>query len=156
MIEINDKAPEFCLKNQNDQNVCLKDFIAKWKVIYFYPKDNTPGCTLEARDFSQHLEEFEKQNVSIIGISPDSKESHKKFKQKHNLKINLLSDPNHKTIEEYGVWKQKKMFGKHFMGVIRSTFLINPEGKVVQIWPKVKVSGHADEVMRFIKKSEGL
>jgi peroxiredoxin Q/BCP len=156
MIKINDKAPDFCLKNQNGENVCLDDFKGKWKVVYFYPKDNTPGCTLEARDFSQHLKEFEKQNTSIIGISPDSKESHKKFQDKHNLKINLLSDPEHNTLKQYGVWKPKKMFGKEYMGVVRSTFLVDSEGKVIHIWPKVKVTGHADEILGIIKeKKEG-
>ena len=154
MVEINDKAPDFCLKNQNKENVCLKDFKGKWKVVYFYPKDNSPGCTLEARNFSQNSKEFEKQNAVIFGVSPDSIDSHKKFEDNHNLTINLLSDPEHKILKEYDVWKTKKMYGREFMGVVRSTFLINPEGKIAYIWPKVKVEGHIDDVMRIIKEKQ--
>ena len=154
MVEINDKAPDFCLKNQNNQNVCLKDFKGKWTVVYFYPKDNSAGCTLEARNFSQNSKEFEKQNAVIIGVSPDSIDSHKKFQNNHNLTINLLSDPEHKILKEYDVWKTKKMYGREFMGVVRSTFLIDPEGKIAYIWPKVKVEGHIDDVMRIIKEKQ--
>lgn len=134
MVKINEKAPDFCLKNQNDENICLKDFRGKWTVVYFYPKDNTLGCTLEARNFSINA---------------------KKFEDKHDLTIALLSDPDHKILKEYGVWKPKKMFGKEFMGIVRSTFLIDPEGKIAHIWPKVKVVGHVDEVYnKIIEKQE--
>jgi len=152
MVEENEKAPDFCLKNQNNEDICLKDFKDKWTILYFYPKDNTPGCTLEARNFSQSANDFEKQNAKIIGISPDSINSHKKFEDKHDLSINLLSDPNHKTLEKYGVWKPKKMYGREFMGVVRSTFLINPEGNISHIWPKVKVVGHIKDVMTKLKE----
>jgi len=152
MIEIGKKAPDFCLKNQNNDNVCLKDFKDKWAIVYFYPKDNTTGCTLEARNFSQSVDDFKKVNTHIIGISPDSTESHKKFESKNDLKINLLSDPEHKTLKEYDVWKTKKMYGKEYMGVVRSTFLIDPEGKVAHFWPKVKVAGHIEDVMNKIKE----
>lgn len=147
MIDINEKAPEFCLKNQNGQDVCLKDFKGNWVVLYFYPKDNTPGCSLEAKDFTHYVKEFENQGAKIIGISPDSSDSHKKFEKNHNLTLNLLSDPDHETLKNYGAWKPKKMYGKEFMGVTRSTFLIDPKGNIVHIWPKVQVIGHVKEVM---------
>jgi len=147
MIEINKKAPDFCLKNQNNQDVCLKDFRGNWIVLYFYPKDNTPGCTLEAKDFNHYVKEFENRDAKIVGISPDSLDSHKKFEKNHNLTLNLLSDQNHETLKKYGAWKLRKMYGKEFMGVIRTTFLIDPKGVIVYIWPKVKVLGHSKEVL---------
>lgn len=152
MIKINELAVDFCLKNQNNENVCLKDFKGKWVVLYFYPKDNTPGCSLEAKGFSDYINEFKQLNARIIGISPDSTDSHKKFEKKHNLTFNLLSDSNHDVLKSYDVWKPKKLYGREFMGVIRSTFLIDPKGKVVYIWPKVKVMGHAQNVMNKIKE----
>jgi len=154
MVKVNEKAPDFCLKNQNNEDVCLKDFKGKWTILYFYPKDNTPGCSLEARNFSQSANDFEKQNAKIIGISPDSTSSHKNFEDKHSLSINLLSDPDHIILEKYGVWKPKKMYGREFMGVIRSTFLINPEGNIAHIWPKVKVAGHINDVMNRLKENQ--
>lgn len=152
MVKINEKAPDFCLKNQDNIDVCLKDFRGKWTVVYFYPKDNTPGCSLEARNFTINAEKFEKLNTTILGISPDSVKSHKNFCDKQNLNIILLSDPEHKTLNEYGVWKPKKLYGREFLGVIRSTFLINTEGKIAHIWPKVKVPGHIDDVMNKLKE----
>ena len=147
MVKIKDKAPDFCLKNQNDEKVCLKDFLGQWVVMYFYPKDNTPGCTLGAQNFSHHIDDFKQKNATIIGISPDSTESHRKFEQKHDLSINLLSDPEHKTLNDYDVWKPKKLYGKEFFGVVRSTFLINPMGDIAYVWPKVKVTGHIEDVL---------
>jgi peroxiredoxin Q/BCP len=147
MIEINKKAPEFCLKNQNNQDICLKYFKGNWVVLYFYPKDNTPGCSLEAKDFTDHVKEFEEKDAKIIGISPDSLDSHKKFEKKHRLSLNLLSDSHHETLKHYDAWKPKKLYGREFMGVVRSTFLIDPEGNIAYIWPKVKVIGHVQEVM---------
>ncbi len=154
MLEINEEAPDFCLKNQNNKDICLKDFRGKWVVIYFYPKDNTPGCTLEARNFSINEKKFKQRNINIIGMSSDSVESHKKFESKNDLTINLLSDPDHKTINDYGVWKPKKIFSKEYMGIVRSTFLIDPDGKVAYIWPKVKVIGHVDEVYNKVMEKE--
>jgi peroxiredoxin Q/BCP len=154
LVKINQKAPDFCLKDQNDNLVCLNNFIGKWTIIYFYPKDNTPGCSLEARNFNIAAEEFKKQNTTIIGISPDSVDSHKFFCEKQNLNITLLSDSEHKTLNDYGVWKPKKMYGREFFGVIRSTFLINPEGKIAHIWPKVKVNGHVDNVKRVLNEKQ--
>ena len=147
MIEINKKAPEFCLKNQNNQDVCLKDFKGTWIVLYFYPKDNTPVCTLEAKDFSYYIKEFENLGAKIIGISPDSLDKHKKFEKNHNLSFNLLSDQNNEILKKYGAWKLKKFYGKVFMGVIRSTYIIDPRGIIVYIWSKVKVRDHVKEVM---------
>jgi len=152
MIKINELAVDFCLKNQNNENVCLKDFMGKWVILYFYPKDNTPGCSLEAKSFSDYIDEFKQLNARIIGISPDSTDSHKKFEKKHNLTFNLLSDPNHDVLKSYDVWKPKKLYGREFMGVIRSTFLIDPKGRIVYIWPKVKVMGHTQSVMNKIKE----
>ena len=152
MIKINELAVDFCLKNQNNENVCLKDFMGKWVILYFYPKDNTPGCSLEAKSFSDYIDEFKQLNARIIGISPDSKDSHKKFEKKQNLTFNLLSDPNHDVLKSYDVWKPKKLYGREFMGVIRSTFLIDPKGRIVYIWPKVKVMGHTQSVMNKIKE----
>jgi len=154
LVKINEKAPDFCLKNQNNKDVCLKDFRGKWVVVYFYPKDNTPGCTLEARNFSINAKKFKQRNINIIGMSSDSVESHKKFECNHDLTIDLLSDPDHKSIKDFGVWKPKKMFGKEFMGIVRSTFLIDPEGKVAHIWPKVKVIGHVDEVYNKVVEKQ--
>ncbi len=154
MVEINEEAPDFCLKNQNNKDICLKDFRGKWVVVYFYPKDNTPGCTLEARNFSINEKKFKQRNINIIGMSSDSVESHKKFESKNDLTINLLSDPDHKTIKDYGMWKPKKMFGKEYMGIVRSTFLIDPDGKIAYIWPKVKVVGHVDEVYNKVMEKE--
>ena len=154
LIKINDKAPDFCLKDQNNSSLCLNDFKGKWIILYFYPKDNTPGCSLEARDFNLAAEEFKKQNTTIIGISPDSVDSHKIFCEKQNLNITLLSDSNHNTLIDYGVWKPKKMFGREFLGTARSTFLINPEGKIVHIWPKVQVIGHVKDVKNVLNEKQ--
>ncbi|MFX0204937.1 MAG: thioredoxin-dependent thiol peroxidase [Candidatus Hodarchaeota archaeon] len=149
-LNIGDTGVDFCLPDQNNYEICLKNFQGKWVVLYFYPKDNTPGCTLEARDFSAHVKEFEELNAVILGISPDSTNSHEKFCNKHNLAITLLSDPTHEIIEKYGVWKLKQFRGKKYMGVVRSTFLIDPNGIIAFIWPKVSVKGHAEEVKEKI------
>jgi len=148
---IDKKAPLFCLTNQNNEKKCLKDMIGHWIVLYFYPKDNTSGCTREALGFTESLKKFQKLDTHIIGISPDSAESHKKFEQKHALKITLLTDPEHKVLEKYGVWQLKKMYGREYYGVVRSTFLIDPSGKIVESWEKVKVNGHVDVVLEKLK-----
>ncbi|WP_456484898.1 thioredoxin-dependent thiol peroxidase [Desulfurobacterium sp.] len=152
MIEPGKIAPGFCLKDDTGKETCLKDFKGKWVVLYFYPKDNTPGCTKEAEGFTEKLDEFKKLNAEVIGISPDSVESHRKFKEKKNLKVTLLSDPEHKVIEEYGVWKLKKRFGKEYYGVVRTTYLIDPEGKVAHVWKNVRVKGHVEKVLEMLKK----
>ena len=139
MLNINDPAPDFCLKNQDEKDICIKDLKGKWIILYFYPKDNTSGCTLEAIAFTKYKDEFKKHNTIVLGISPDTCESHKKFQNKHDLTITLLSDPNHEVIELYNVWKRKKLYGKEFFGVVRSTFLIDPNGTILYIWNKVQL-----------------
>jgi peroxiredoxin Q/BCP len=155
MLNAGDKAPEFCLPDKDKAKVCLKDFKGRWTVLYFYPKDNTSGCTLEAIHFTNARKDFEKLNAVILGISPDSPESHCKFAEKHELGINLLSDPEHKVLESFGVWQKKSMYGREFWGVVRSTFLVDPKGRIRQVWPKVKVAGHADEVLDQLKELTG-
>lgn len=156
MLSIGDKAPDFNLKDQNDQPTSLNDFRGQWIVLYFYPKDNTKGCTLEAKNFSDRTTDFNVEHIKIIGINPDSTTSHKKFEEKQNLSITLLSDPEQKTLNDYDVWKSKKMYGKQYMGVVRSTFLINPNGEIEYIWSKVKVPNHVNEVMNVIKEKKNL
>ncbi len=141
------KAPDFCLPSQDDVEVCLHDFKGKWIVLYFYPKDNTSGCTKEAIGFSEKISDFLKLNCTIIGVSPDSTKKHRSFIEKNDLKVTLLSDEKHEVLERYDVWKKKKMYGHEYMGVERSTFLIDPNGNVVKIWRKVKVKGHVEEVL---------
>jgi len=145
------KAPDFCLKDQEEDDVCLENMKGEWLVLYFYPKDNTSGCTLEAKDFTCMVEDFSKLGASVIGVSPDPIKSHLKFIGKHDLKLTLLSDEDKEVLEKYGVWKKKKMYGKEYMGVERSTFIIDPEGKVKGEWRKVKVKGHAQEVLDTLK-----
>ena len=148
------KAPGFCLPDENGREICLDDFKGKWVVLYFYPKDNTSGCTMEAKDFSSNMEKFEEMNAVVIGISPDSQESHKKFREKHGLNVILLSDESHEVMEKYGVWQLKKMYGREYYGVVRSTFLINPEGNIVHEWRKVRVKGHVDDVLRKLEEMQ--
>ena len=155
MLNAGDKAPEFCLPDKDRAKVCLKDFKGGWTVLYFYPKDNTSGCTLEAVHFTNARKEFEKLNAVILGISPDSPESHCRFAEKHELGITLLSDPEHKVLQSYGVWQKKRMYGREFWGVVRSTFLVDPQGKIRQMWPKVKVAGHIEEVLNQLKELTG-
>jgi peroxiredoxin Q/BCP len=139
-------APPFCLPGAEGKEVCLGSFHGKWVVLYFYPRDNTPGCTLEAIQFSRALEEFAVLGAQVIGVSTDSPESHVKFAEKHDLTVLLLSDPDHRVIEAYGAWKPKTFFGKEILGTSRDTFLIDPEGKIAEVWRKVSVKGHAEEV----------
>lgn len=148
MIEIGDEAPQFCLPGMDDQDICLKDFLGKWLVIYFYPKDNTSGCTREAVDFTTALPALKDLGAEVLGISRDSPASHRKFMEKHGLGIKLASDPDHKVTESYGAWALKKMYGKEGFGVVRSTYLIDPQGKVAHIWRKVSVKGHAEAVAK--------
>ena len=152
MVNVNEKAPDFCLKNQMQEDICLNDYQGKWVVLYFYPKDNTPGCTMEAIYFTKYEKEFQQLNTVILGISADSCESHKKFSDKNNLSLILLSDPQHTVSESYAVWNPKSFLGKSFLGISRTTFLIDPTGTVVYIWPKVKVAGHTKEVLSTLKE----
>ena len=151
-VEVGKKAPSFCLKDKDEKKHCLKDFAGKWVVLYFYPKDNTSGCTKEAVGFTEKKAEFEKLGAVIVGVSPDSPASHARFIEKKDLEILLLSDPEHKVLTKYGVWQKKKLYGREYMGVVRSTFLIDPKGKVAAVWRKVKVKGHVDAVLEKLKE----
>lgn len=142
-----DKAPLFTLLNKDESRVSLQDFKDKYLVLYFYPKDNTKGCTQEAIDFTELTDSFKENNCVIIGISPDLAKSHTNFINKHNLKVELLSDPEHEVMEQYGVWQLKKMYGREYMGVVRTTFLINPQGIIEEVWNKVRVKEHAKKVL---------
>jgi thioredoxin-dependent peroxiredoxin len=142
-----DKAPDFELPDDRQKLRTLKSYAGKKLVLYFYPKDNTSGCTKEALDFSALKPEFDKISTAILGISPDSPESHGKFKAKHKLTIDLASDAAKTMLDAYGVWGEKSLYGRKFMGVLRTTFLIGPDGKIVEIWPKVRVPGHAEAVL---------
>lgn len=139
MLEIGMKAPDFELNDQNNNEIKLNDYKGKWLVLYFYPKDNTSGCTKEACDFTDLRKDYSKIDAEIIGISPDSIESHRKFIQNHNLGIKLLSDTEKEVMKAYGAWGLKKNYGKEYEGVIRSTFLISPEQKIIALWSNVKV-----------------
>ena len=154
-LKIGDNAPEFCLEDPDKGEICLKDLKGKWVVLYFYPKDNTKGCTLEALEFTAAEDDFKEKNAVILGVSPDSLKSHSNFRKKHELSINLLSDTEKDTLEAYGVWQKKKMYGREYMGVVRSTFLIDSEGKIAHIWPKVRVAGHVDAVMEKLTELQG-
>jgi peroxiredoxin Q/BCP len=141
-----DAAPDFTLNDKDGTPVSLSGYRGKWVVLYFYPRDNTSGCTTEAKDFSALLPQFEKEDATIIGISADSETSHAKFITKHELTVTLLSDPDHQALEAYGVWQKKKMAGREYMGIVRTSFLIDPQGIIRQVWNKVKVKAHAEAV----------
>ncbi|MBK1963802.1 thioredoxin-dependent thiol peroxidase [Campylobacter novaezeelandiae] len=146
-LKIGDYAPAFELLNQDGIKISLKDFIGKKIILYFYPKDNTPGCTIEACDFSEDYEKFSEKNAVIIGISPDSVKSHTNFIQKYNLKHILLSDSEKEIAKIYGAWGIKKNYGKEYEGIIRSTFVIDEKGKIVKIYKNVKAKNHAQKVL---------
>lgn len=150
MLEVGMKAPEFTLKDKNGETVSLSDFIGKKVVLYFYPKDNTPGCTRQACAFAQSYEEFQRKDVVVIGISKDSAASHLKFAQKYELPFVLLSDPELQAIQAYGVWQEKKLYGKVSMGVVRSTYLINEEGFIEKVMAKVKPDNNAAEILAYL------
>lgn len=149
-LQIGDKAPEFELLNQDGIAVSLKDFLGKKVVIYFYPKDDTPGCTTEACDFSKLYNAFIEKNAVIVGISPDNSTSHEKFTKKFDLVHMLLSDTNKEVAKAYGVWGLKKNYGKEYEGIIRSTFVVDEEGKISQIYSKVNVKEHALKVLESL------
>jgi len=146
-----DPAPDFELPTDGGGRAHLKDFNGKPVVLYFYPKDDTSGCTAEAIAFNGLRAKFAAAGATVIGVSPDSAASHDKFKQKHDLKFALAADPGHSAIEAYGVWKEKSMYGRKYFGVERSTFLIRPDGRIAKVWRKVKVPGHAEEVLAAAK-----
>lgn len=155
MLEIGVNAPDFCLPNQDGVEICLRDLLGKWIVLYFYPKDSTPGCTTEACDFSEASPEFSSKDAIILGVSADSVSSHQKFAGKHSLEITLLSDESKKMIEAYGVWQLKKNYGKEYMGIGRSTYIIDPEGKIAAVWKNVKVKAHAEAVRLKLEELAG-
>ena len=150
MLKINDKAPSFCIPNQDDVEICLRDLKGKWIVLYFYPRDSTPGCTNEGIDFTNLYGDFQKKNVEIFGISRDSINSHEKFKKKYSFPFELLSDSEEVACALFDVIKMKNMYGKQVQGIERSTFLIDPEGILIKEWRGLKVPGHADEVLSSI------
>ena len=152
MIKINSKAPICNLPSSNNQNFEINKNLNQYLAIYFYPRDNTPGCTSEAKDFSKLYKEFKKLDCEVIGISNDNIESHKKFIDKFKIPFQLLSDEKMVMLKKYGVWGEKSMYGKKFMGIKRTTVLINPKGKILKIWNNVKVTDHAKEVLNFLKE----
>ena len=152
MIKENSKAPNFKLHSSNNKNFEINKSLDQYLVIYFYPRDNTPGCTIEAKDFSKLYKEFKKLNCEIFGISKDSVESHKKFISKFKIPFQLLSDEKITALKKYGAWGEKSMYGKKFMGIKRTTVLISPKGKIIKIWNNVKVKDHAKEVLSCLKE----
>lgn len=152
MVEVGKKAPAFNLTDQSGKNVKLSDLKGKKIVLYFYPKDNTSGCTKEACYFRDEISMFDKLDAVVLGVSADSVESHKKFADKYQLPFSLLSDPGKEMLETYGVWKEKSMYGKKYMGIERTTVIIDENGKVKKIFPKVKVEGHIEEVAAALKE----
>jgi peroxiredoxin Q/BCP len=151
-LKVGDKAPAFKLKNQNGEIISLSDLKGKPVVLYFYPKDDTSGCTKEACNFRDEFPKFGKLKAEIIGVSADSVESHRKFADKYKLPFNLLADEKKEIVEKYGVWKEKNMYGRKYMGIERTTFIIDADGKINKIFPKVKVDDHNKEVMDALKE----
>ena len=147
-LEIGNKAPNFNLPNQNGNSVRLDDFAGRWLVVYFYPRDDTSGCTIEAKEFTDSKNDFEENGAIIMGVSPDNEAKHCKFIDKHGLKIDLLADCEKSMLSDYGVWQEKSMYGKTYMGVVRTTYLIDPDGNIAGAWTKVKAKGHADAVLK--------
>ena len=150
LLEVGTKAPDFTLPDKDGQNVSLSDFAGKKVVLYFYPKDNTPGCTRQACAFAGAYEAFRTLDAVVIGVSKDSAASHRKFAEKYNLPFLLLSDPELTVLQAYGVWQEKKLYGKVSMGVVRSTFLVDGEGKIEKVWPKVRPDSHPEEILAYL------
>jgi len=151
MLEINSKAPTFVAQSTTNNNYSLKDSIGKHVVLYFYPKDDTPGCTIETNDFNKLLSKFKKLDCEVYGVSKDNLKSHDKFRDKYKIKFDLLSDEDLKVLKKYKVWGKKKFMGREFMGIIRTTYLIDKKGKVLKVWNNVKVKDHAKEVLDTLK-----
>lgn len=150
MVHVGDRAPDFELLSEGGATVRLKDFRGKKVVLYFYPKDDTPGCTKEACSFNDNLSAIKRKGAVILGVSADSVDSHRKFAEKYGLRFTLLSDPDKKVITAFGVWKQKKLYGRTFMGIERTTFVIDEQGIITAIFPKVKVDGHTDAILQTL------
>ena len=151
MLKTNTKAPDFKLPSTSKDKYSLKDSIGKYVVIYFYPKDDTPGCTIETNDFNKLLSKFKKLECEVYGISKDNLKSHDKFRDKYKIKFDLLADEELTVLKKYKVWGKKKFMGREFMGVLRTTFLIDKKGKIIKIWDNVKVKDHAKDVLETIK-----
>ena len=151
MLKAGTKAPDFSLYNQDEKKISLKDYLGKKIILYFYPKDDTSGCTKEACNFRDDFPKFVKSDAVILGVSPDSVKSHKKFSDKYKLVFDLLADEEKKVVEKYGVWKEKSMYGRKYMGIERTTFIIDEKGKIKKIFNKVKVEGHNKEVLEALK-----
>ena len=151
-LQVGKAPPVFSLPDQDGKTVKPSEYKGRWLVLYFYPNDDTPGCTTEACDFTDGLKDFEKLEASVVGCSPNSLESHKKFIAKYKLKVRLLSDPEHKAMTAYGAWGEKVLYGKKTIGVIRSTVIVGPDGKVAYHWARVKAKGHADAVQAKLKE----
>ena len=152
LLEVGDKAPAFRAKDQEGETVSLSDFKGKKLVLYFYPKDDTPGCTKEACSFRDGWSKFKKRGIAILGVSTDDEKSHRKFADKFSLPFPLLADPEKKIVTDYGVWGEKSMYGRKYMGTHRVTYVIDEKGKIAAVWPKVKPDGHADEILEAIGK----
>ena len=150
-MKVNSKAPDFKLPSTNKSDYSLKDYIGKYVIIYFYPKDDTPGCTIETNDFNKLLPKFKKLNCEILGISKDNLKSHEKFREKYKIKFDLLADEKIKVLKKYKVWAKKKFMGREFMGIIRTTYLIDKKGKIIKVWNNVKVKDHAKEVLENLQ-----
>ncbi len=149
-LKVGDKAPAFALKDQDGRTVKLSDFTGQTVILYFYPKDDTPGCTKEACGFRDRYTAFQGTRVVVLGISPDGEQSHAKFMKKYNLPFSLLSDPDHKTAARYGAWGKKKLYGREYEGILRSTFIIGPDGTVIHVFNKVKVDTHAADILNVL------
>ena len=152
MLKVGDKAPNFSLLSDENKEISLKDFKGSYVILYFYPKDMTPGCTTEACDFRDNAAAYKKKNAVVLGVSKDSVKMHQKFKEKYKLKFPLLADEEGSVCDSYGVWKEKSMYGRKYMGIERSTFVIDPKGKIEKIYEKVKVTDHAKTVLSEIGK----
>lgn len=152
MLEVGKKAPAFNLPDQDGKNHKLSDYAGKWVLVYFYPKDNTPGCTKEACAIRDYWSDFGKIGAVVLGVSKDSVKSHRNFADKHSLPFTLLSDESTKMIEKYGAWQKKKMAGREYMGIVRISYLVDPKGKVAKVYPKVKPPEHAAEVLADLKE----
>ena len=155
MLEIGDAIPDFCLPNQDEEEICFRDIKGCWIVLYFYPKDNTPGCTTEACDFTEALPDFTGMKAMILGVSPDSPKKHRNFIEKKELKITLLADEEKELCKSFGMWQLKKFMGREYMGVVRSTFIISPEGTLAYKWEKVRVKNHVQEVKEKLAELQG-
>jgi len=155
MLEVGDVIPDFCLPNQDEEEICFRDIKGRWAVVYFYPKDNTPGCTTEACDFTAALPDFTGMQAIILGVSPDSPKKHRNFIEKKELKITLLADEEKELCKSFGMWQLKKFMGREYMGVVRSTFLIAPDGTLAYKWEKVRVKNHVQEVKEKLAELQG-